>query len=81
MFNDIINCPIKSEHDIASLSYAIVGGAPATPARVQQAEAELGAKMSVGYGMTENTCGTFLTLFGHPPEGKRMQFWTQFFES
>jgi len=34
----------------------------------RQAEAELGCIMSVGYGMTENTCGTFLTALGDVPE-------------
>ena len=33
-----------------------------------QAEAELGCLVSVGYGMTENTCGTFLTPLGDVPE-------------
>ena len=35
---------------------------------ISQAEVELGCKMSVGYGMTENTCGTFLTAIGDVPE-------------
>jgi fatty-acyl-CoA synthase len=68
MFNDIVNSPIRKNHDISSLSYAIVGGSPATPALVRQAESELGCVMSVGYGMTENTCGTFLTALGDVPE-------------
>ena len=68
MFNDIVNCPIKSDHDISSLSYAIVGGAPVTPALVKQAEVELDCTISVGYGMTENTCGTFLSPLGSEPE-------------
>ena len=35
MFNDIVNSPIRKNHDISSLSYAIVGGSPATPALVR----------------------------------------------
>ena len=34
----------------------------------RQAETELGCVISVGYGMTENTCGTFLTPLGDVPE-------------
>ena len=35
MFNDIVNSPIRKNHDISPLSYAIVGGSPATPALVR----------------------------------------------
>ena len=61
LVEDIVNDPIRADHDISSLKYAIVGGAPATPALVRKANQELGVKMSVGYGMTENSCATFLT--------------------
>jgi len=64
MFTDIVNDPIRPDHDISSLDYAIVGGAPATPALVRKANTELGLQMAVGYGMTENSCATFLTYPG-----------------
>lgn len=64
MFVDMINDPLLKEHDISSLQFAIVGGAPVTPSLVRRAESELGIQMAVGYGMTENSCGTFLT----PPD-------------
>ena len=35
MFNDIVNSPIRKNHDISPLSYAIVGGSPATPSLVR----------------------------------------------
>ena len=61
MFVDMINDPLLKEHDISSLQYAIVGGAPVTPSLIRKAQTELGIQMAVGYGMTENSCGTFLT--------------------
>ena len=50
MFTDMVNNKLRLEHDISSLSYAIVGGAPVTPALVKQAEIELDLMMAVGYG-------------------------------
>jgi len=64
MFSDIVNDPSRKDHDISSLRYAIVGGAPVTPSLVRISEKELDLKIAVGYGMTENTCGTFLVPHG-----------------
>lgn len=64
MFSDIVNDPIRKEHDVSSLGYAIVGGAPVPPSLVRISEKELDLKIAVGYGMTENTCGTFLVPHG-----------------
>ena len=64
MFTDIVNDPTLMNHDMSSLSYAIVGGAPVTPALVRTAAEKLDLRMCVGYGMTENTCATFLTPIG-----------------
>lgn len=64
MFSDILNNPLRKQHNISSLAYAIVGGAPVTPSLAKTAEEELGLKIGVGYGMTENTCGTFLVPHG-----------------
>ena len=61
MFVDMINDPLLKEHDISSLEFAIVGGAPVTPSLIRRAKTELGIEMATGYGMTENSCGTFLT--------------------
>jgi len=69
MFIDIVNDPSLADHDTSSLSYAIVGGAPVTPSLVQTAEKELNVQMSVGYGMTENSCATFLTPIGSSEVG------------
>jgi acyl-CoA synthetase (AMP-forming)/AMP-acid ligase II len=62
MFSDILNSPVRDKYNISSLSYAVVGGAPVTPSLVRQSQKELDMKISVGYGMTENTCGSFLVL-------------------
>ena len=35
-----------------------------TPSLVRRCETELGLQIAVGYGMTENTCGTFLVPHG-----------------
>ena len=80
MFSDILNHPLRAERDISSLKYAVVGGSPVTPSLVRQAESQLGfyffklnlvmifinlgLQIAVGYGMTENTCGTFLVPHG-----------------
>ena len=64
MFTDILNHPIRSEYDLSSLKYAVVGGSPVTPSLVRQSQKLLDIKIAVGYGMTENTCGTFMVPHG-----------------
>merc|ERR1712227_73070 len=61
MFTDMINSPILSDHDLSSLNYALLGGAPVTPALVKDCADRLNCNVAVGYGMTENSCATFLT--------------------
>jgi acyl-CoA synthetase (AMP-forming)/AMP-acid ligase II len=45
MFSDILNNPLRKQHDISSLAYAIVGGAPVTPSLAKTAEEELGHRV------------------------------------
>ena len=64
MFLDILGSKILNNHDLSSLTYAVLGGSPATPSLVRAAGEKLGTSMGVAYGMTE-TCGaTFITPFG-----------------
>ena len=68
MFTDILHHPSRVNHDMSSLNLALVGGAPATPAMVMTAKAEFNCRVGVGYGMTENSCATFITPPGLPDD-------------
>ena len=68
MFTDILHHPSRTEHDMTSLDLALVGGAPATPAMVLTAKKEFNCRVGVGYGMTENSCATFITPPGLPDD-------------
>ena len=64
MFIDIIGSKIRKEHDLTSLKYAVLSGAPVSPSLAKAAKEDLGTSICVGYGATETTGGTFLTPFG-----------------
>jgi len=61
MMIDIINNPERTDYDVSSLRYLSVGGAPVTTSLIKDCDEKLDARISVGYGMTENSCATITT--------------------
>ena len=50
----LLACPTRTQHDLSSLKYVILGGAASSPELIAQLEAILpDANVFVGYGMTE----------------------------
>lgn len=64
MFIDIIGSTIRKDHDLSSLKYAVLGGAPISPSLAKAARDEFGTSICCGYGSTETTGATFNTPFG-----------------
>lgn len=48
----------RPDADVTTINRCSIGGAPVSPSLVEQTRDVLGAQITVGYGMTENTCGT-----------------------
>ncbi len=52
----LLSCPTRTQHDLSSLKYVILGGAASSPELIAQLEAFLPhASITVGYGMTETS--------------------------
>ena len=52
----LLSCPTRTQHDLSSLKYVILGGAASSPDLIAQLEAFLPqASVTVGYGMTETS--------------------------
>jgi len=52
----LLSCPTRTQHDLSSLKYVIIGGAASSPDLIAQLEAFLPqASVTVGYGMTETS--------------------------
>jgi fatty-acyl-CoA synthase len=52
----LLACPDRTQHDLSSLKYIILGGAASSPELIAQLEALLPhASVTVGYGMTETS--------------------------
>ena len=68
MFIDIIQSKIRKDHDLSSLKYAVLGGAPISPSLAISARDELNTLICCAYGATETTGGSFLTPFGTPDD-------------
>jgi fatty-acyl-CoA synthase len=59
MMNILMNHESINNHDFESLEMIVIGGAPAAPVMIEQAEKIFGCDCHAGYGMTE--CGPILT--------------------
>ena len=70
MIIDILNNEDLLDYNVSSLRYLTVGGAPVTTSLVAECEEKLGAEINVGYGMTENSCGTITTNSILDPEAR-----------
>ncbi len=55
VFNAVLNSPELAGRDLSSLRYALIGGAPSSPALVRALEDRLGLTALVGYGLTETS--------------------------
>jgi fatty-acyl-CoA synthase len=55
--------------DISSLRFAVVGASPLPPAVRDGFEYATGVRLVEGYGLTEATCVSALSFFGHPRPG------------
>ena len=52
----LLSCPTRTQHDLTSLKYVILGGAASSPELIAQLEAFLPhASVMVGYGLTETS--------------------------
>ena len=52
----LLACPTRTQHDLSSLKYVILGGAASSPELIAQLEALLPhASITVGYGLTETS--------------------------
>lgn len=78
IFNALLNSPELSEHDLSSLRFALVGGAPASPALIRALEERLELTALVGYRLSETS--PFLTvawprqhLLGTEPAERRLE--------
>ncbi len=55
VFNAVLASPALEQHDLSSLRYVIVGGAPSSPALIRAVEERLHATAVVGYGLSETS--------------------------
>ncbi|HSY34844.1 MAG TPA: AMP-binding protein, partial [Acidobacteriaceae bacterium] len=52
----LLSCPTRTQHDLSSLKYILLGGAASSPQLIAQLEAFLPhTSITVGYGMTETS--------------------------
>ncbi|WP_158789680.1 long-chain-fatty-acid--CoA ligase [Granulicella sp. L46] len=52
----LLSCPTRTQHDLSSLKYVILGGAASSPELIAQLEAFLPhTSITVGYGLTETS--------------------------
>jgi acyl-CoA synthetase (AMP-forming)/AMP-acid ligase II len=63
----LLDHPERRRHDLSSLRFVLLGGAPATPALIRRVQAELGVRVSVRYSSTEVGIAT-ASLPDDPPE-------------
>jgi len=68
MIVDMINSPIVKDLDLSSLQWAVLGGSPVSKVLAKRAKETIGCDVTIVYGMTENSGGTFQTPMGKPDE-------------
>jgi fatty-acyl-CoA synthase len=49
----LVNSPARSNYDLSSVQWCVIGGAASSPALVREVEQKLGFKCYSGYGLTE----------------------------
>ena len=68
MVIDILNHEDLKDYDLSALQYCSLGGSPVPPSLIRDARIALEAEITVGYGMTENSCASMMTWHNAPAE-------------
>ena len=64
IFRDILNHPKRTEFDMKSLLFGILGAAPVSPILIEQLERDIPIKIiSQGFGQTENSASMSMSVF------------------
>ena len=69
MYTMMMGRPDFDKYDLSSLRTGMIAAAPAPVELINESFEKMGFEnLTAGYGMTENSGGTSLTLYGDPPE-------------
>jgi len=68
MLIDLLNHEDLKDYNLSALKFVTLGGSPVSPSLVRQCREVLNSEVSIGYGMTENSCATVMTWNHCPPE-------------